>query len=152
MEREHIIDETCRIRTVTSAGKRPALAHQSGLDMNLRFPNPWQQILETVDGVTIDHPCEHVGEVSIGFDPVEFAGFDQRTDDCPAFAASIAACEQVVLAAKCHRADRALDRVRALSAKLLKNGKLKTYEGYPHGMLTTHPEVLNADILAFIRS
>lgn len=39
-----------------------------------------------------------------------------------------------------------------LSAKLLKNGTLKTYEGYPHGMLTTHPDVLNADILTFIKS
>ncbi|MFC5067388.1 alpha/beta fold hydrolase [Flaviflagellibacter deserti] len=38
-----------------------------------------------------------------------------------------------------------------LSAKLLKNGTLKSYEGYPHGMLTTHPDVLNADILAFIK-
>jgi non-heme chloroperoxidase len=39
-----------------------------------------------------------------------------------------------------------------LSAKLLKNGTLKTYEGYPHGMLTTHADVLNADLLAFIES
>ncbi|MGW5467662.1 alpha/beta fold hydrolase [Streptomyces chartreusis] len=39
-----------------------------------------------------------------------------------------------------------------LTVKLLKNGTLKTYEGYPHGMLSTHPEVLNPDILAFIRS
>ncbi|MFG1666220.1 alpha/beta fold hydrolase [Streptomyces sp. Y7] len=39
-----------------------------------------------------------------------------------------------------------------LTVKLLKNGTLKSYEGYPHGMLTTHPEVLNPDILAFIRS
>jgi non-heme chloroperoxidase len=38
-----------------------------------------------------------------------------------------------------------------LSAKLLKNGTLKTYEGYPHGMLTTHADVLNADLLAFIK-
>lgn len=36
------------------------------------------------------------------------------------------------------------------SAELLKNGRLKTYDGYSHGMLSTHPEVLNADILAFI--
>ncbi|MGW2785051.1 alpha/beta fold hydrolase [Streptomyces populi] len=39
-----------------------------------------------------------------------------------------------------------------LTVKLLKNGTLKSYEGYPHGMLSTHPEVLNPDILAFIRS
>jgi pimeloyl-ACP methyl ester carboxylesterase len=34
----------------------------------------------------------------------------------------------------------------------LKNGKLKTYTGYPHGMLTTHADVLNPDLLAFIQS
>ena len=38
-----------------------------------------------------------------------------------------------------------------LSAKLLKNATLKTYEGYPHGMLSTNADVLNADILAFIK-
>lgn len=32
-----------------------------------------------------------------------------------------------------------------LSAKLLPNGTLKTYEGYPHGMPTTHADVINAD-------
>ncbi|MFE2879034.1 alpha/beta fold hydrolase [Streptomyces roseus] len=39
-----------------------------------------------------------------------------------------------------------------LTVRLLKNGTLKSYEGYPHGMLSTHPEVLNPDILAFLRS
>jgi non-heme chloroperoxidase len=34
----------------------------------------------------------------------------------------------------------------------LKNGKLKAYAGYPHGMLTTHADVLNPDLLAFIQS
>jgi len=37
-----------------------------------------------------------------------------------------------------------------LSAKLLKNGTLKSYEGLSHGMCTTHPEVINPDLLAFI--
>ncbi|MBX3154746.1 MAG: alpha/beta hydrolase [Deltaproteobacteria bacterium] len=39
-----------------------------------------------------------------------------------------------------------------LSAKLLKHGTLKTYKGFPHGMCTTHAEVINADLLAFIKS
>ena len=39
-----------------------------------------------------------------------------------------------------------------LSAKLLRNGTLKTYPGFPHGMLTTHADVLNPDLLAFVRS
>ncbi len=34
---------------------------------------------------------------------------------------------------------------------LLKHGTLKTYEGLSHGMCTTHPDVINADLLAFIR-
>jgi non-heme chloroperoxidase len=38
-----------------------------------------------------------------------------------------------------------------LAAKLLKNGTLKTYHGLPHGMPTTHPDSINADLLAFIR-
>lgn len=38
-----------------------------------------------------------------------------------------------------------------LSAKLLKNGILKTYAGLPHGMCTTHADVVNRDLLAFIR-
>ncbi len=35
--------------------------------------------------------------------------------------------------------------------ELLANSTLKIYEGYPHGMLTTHADVLNADLLAFIK-
>jgi hypothetical protein len=38
------------------------------------------------------------------------------------------------------------------AVKLLKDGTLKTYPGFPHGMATTHADVINADILAFIRS
>jgi len=39
-----------------------------------------------------------------------------------------------------------------LSIKLLKNSTLKTYPGYSHGMATTHAEVINHDILAFINN
>ncbi|MET0807377.1 MAG: alpha/beta hydrolase [Pseudoxanthomonas sp.] len=44
------------------------------------------------------------------------------------------------------------DTTSRLAAKLLRNGVLKTYPGFPHGMATTHADVINADILAFIRS
>jgi len=39
-----------------------------------------------------------------------------------------------------------------LSIKLVKNGTLKVYQGFPHGLITTHPEVINPDLLAFIES
>lgn len=39
-----------------------------------------------------------------------------------------------------------------LSAKLLPNGTLKTYPGFPHGMPTTEADTINADLLAFLHS
>jgi non-heme chloroperoxidase len=39
-----------------------------------------------------------------------------------------------------------------LSAKLLKKGTLKVYEKFPHGMCTTNADVINPDLLAFIKS
>lgn len=43
-----------------------------------------------------------------------------------------------------------IDDSAKLAVKLLKNGALKVYPGYPHGMLTTHADVINPDLLAFI--
>ncbi|HEX6980388.1 MAG TPA: alpha/beta hydrolase [Alphaproteobacteria bacterium] len=49
--------------------------------------------------------------------------------------------DQVVpIAASAHKA-----------VKLLKNGTLKTYPGLSHGMFATHPDIINADLLAFMR-
>ena len=39
-----------------------------------------------------------------------------------------------------------------LAAKLLQNGTLKTYSGFPHGMPTTQADTINADLLAFLQS
>jgi non-heme chloroperoxidase len=39
-----------------------------------------------------------------------------------------------------------------LSSKLLRNATLKVYKGYPHGMCTTHADVINSDLLKFFRS
>jgi non-heme chloroperoxidase len=39
-----------------------------------------------------------------------------------------------------------------LAAKLVRNATLKVYPGLPHGMCTTHPDLVNPDLLAFIRS
>jgi non-heme chloroperoxidase len=39
-----------------------------------------------------------------------------------------------------------------LTAKLVRGATLKTYKGFPHGMHTTNPDTINADLLAFIQS
>jgi non-heme chloroperoxidase len=39
-----------------------------------------------------------------------------------------------------------------LTAKLLKNGTLKSYSGFPHGMPATQAETINADLLAFLEA
>jgi non-heme chloroperoxidase len=38
-----------------------------------------------------------------------------------------------------------------LSAKLLQNGTMKTYKGFPHGMPTTEADTINADLLVFLK-
>jgi non-heme chloroperoxidase len=43
-----------------------------------------------------------------------------------------------------------IDDAARLAIKLLKKGTLKVYQGYPHGMLTIHGDVINQDILAFV--
>jgi non-heme chloroperoxidase len=45
-----------------------------------------------------------------------------------------------------------IDDSARIGIKLLKKGTLKTYPGLPHGMATTHPDIVNADLLAFIES
>jgi len=37
-----------------------------------------------------------------------------------------------------------------LTVKLLKRGVLKTYKDLPHGLCQTHPDIVNADLLAFV--
>ena len=39
-----------------------------------------------------------------------------------------------------------------MQAKVLKHATLKIYPGFPHGMMTTNADVINADLLTFIRS
>jgi non-heme chloroperoxidase len=39
-----------------------------------------------------------------------------------------------------------------LQAKLLKHGTLKIYPGFSHGLMTTNADVINEELLAFIRS
>jgi len=38
-----------------------------------------------------------------------------------------------------------------ISAKIVKNAKLKVYPGFPHGMPKTHADQINADLLAFFK-
>ena len=39
-----------------------------------------------------------------------------------------------------------------LSSKLVNNAQLKVYKGRPYGMGTPHHDVINADLLAFVKS
>jgi hypothetical protein len=61
--------------------------------------------------MSVDHPREHGAKVSVGLDAVQLAGFDQRTEDRPAYSAAVAPGKEVVLAPERHGADRAFDRI-----------------------------------------
>src|SRR6185436_9405856 len=86
-----------------------------------------------------------MGGIKAHYDCIEAFSETDFTDDVKAIDAPVLVLhgedDQVVPIA-----DSAL-----LSIKLLKHGTLKTYPGYPHGMATTHAEVINKDVFAFIR-
>ncbi len=44
-----------------------------------------------------------------------------------------------------------IDDSGRLSAKLVKNGRLKVVAGAPHGLCTTHADVINEELLAFLQ-
>jgi len=79
--------------------------------MNLWFPVPRQQFVETIDGMPGHHPREHVAQVGVRFDAFKLAAFDKRAENGPTMAAAIAPGEEVILAAQCHWGDRSLDRI-----------------------------------------
>ena len=106
------------------ARKRPAAALLSALDRISGFPSPRQQFVEAVDRVSVDHAREHVMDIGVGFDVVELAGLNQRTEHGPTLAAAIATREEMILATECNRPDRAFNRVGIeLDATVMKEAR-----------------------------
>jgi hypothetical protein len=84
------------------------------------FPGPRHELGNAVGGEAVDHLLEHVLEIGVRFDAVQFARFDERADRCPTSAAAVGASEQMILAPEGDRTDRALDGVRVeLDAAIL---------------------------------
>ena len=76
---------------------------RSGLDDLASLPGPWQEFVETIDRMCVDHAREHVAQIGVRFDAVQLAGCDQRADHGPALAAAVAACEEMVFAPEGNR-------------------------------------------------
>lgn len=95
-----------------------------GLELGSRDVSPRQQVVDLAVGVAVDDPGEDIGEIAERFDIVEFAGFDQRGDDCPVFSTAVRACEERVLAVERDRTDRAFDGVAIdLDAAVVKEAR-----------------------------
>ena len=54
--------------------------------------------------------------------------------------------------ARRRRSGRPIGASAMRSSQLVRNAQLKVYKGLPHGMATTHHDVINADLLAFFRA
>jgi hypothetical protein len=63
--------------------------------MNLLFPGPRQQFVETVDRMSVDHAREHIAQVGIGFDAVEFAGLCRPPNYAERFWKQAAVCARL---------------------------------------------------------
>jgi len=69
----------------------------SGLDRLCGLPVPRQQLIESIDKMSIDHALEHIAQVGVGFDVIHFGSFDQRAERRPARSAIIRSGEQMIL-------------------------------------------------------
>ena len=59
----------------------------------------------------VDHALEHVVQIRVGFDIVQFGSFNERTERRPARSAVIRSSEQMILSTEGNGADRALDGI-----------------------------------------
>src|SRR5712671_1275322 len=81
----------------------------SALDSLRGLPIPRQQLVESIDQMSIDHALEHVAQVGVGLDAVHFASLDERAECRPSFSTEIRTREEMILAPECNRTDRPLD-------------------------------------------
>lgn len=79
--------------------------------MSGRSPVSGQEFVGAVDGMTVGHPRQDVGDPGLRFDVVQFRGGDQGADGGPPVGATVGAGEEMVLAPKRDRADDTLDRI-----------------------------------------
>src|SRR5262245_17622870 len=75
----------------------------STLDSLRGLPIPRQQLIESIDRVSIDHPLEYIAQVDVGLDAVHLARFDQRAECRPSGSANIRTCEEMILSSESNR-------------------------------------------------
>lgn len=100
-----------------------ALFSGHGPEFGSREVGPGQQVVDLAVRVAIDDPGEDIGEIAEGLDAVQFAGFDQRGDDCPVFGAAIGACKEGVLPMDCRAGDRCV-RERIITFTYVKDAEV----------------------------
>src|ERR1700722_4307098 len=76
-----------------------------------RLVSPGQEFVDAAVGMAVDDLTDNVSEIGVRIDAVEFAGLNQRCDDCPMLAAAIGAGEQRILSVQRDRSDAALHHV-----------------------------------------
>ena len=75
------------------------------------LPSPGGEFGEAAVRPAVDELAKHVGEVSLGVDAVQLAGFDQRGENGPVFGTQIVTGKQRILAIEGNRPDRTLDGI-----------------------------------------
>src|SRR6476620_6620480 len=62
---------------------------------------PRQELVDAAIGMAVDDLADHIDQVGVRIDAVEFAGLDQRSNDRPVFAAAVGTGEERVLPVQC---------------------------------------------------
>src|ERR1700722_1576768 len=72
---------------------------------------PRQELVDAAIRMAVDDLADHIDQVGVRIDAVEFAGLDQRSNDRPVFAAAVGTGEERVLPVQCDWADATFDDI-----------------------------------------
>src|SRR6476659_2352067 len=72
---------------------------------------PRQELVDAAIRMAVDDLADHIDQVGVRIDAVEFAGLDQRSNDLPVFAAAVGTGEERVLPVRCDWADATFDDI-----------------------------------------
>jgi hypothetical protein len=70
-----------------------------------------QELVDTAIGMAVCDAGDHVGQIGLLIDAVEFASLDERSDDGPMLAAAVRTREECILSIQCNRTNRSLDHI-----------------------------------------
>ena len=106
-------DDPRRLSHVSNYGRvrRVRAQHDPAADQCGTQAGRGKELVDAAIRMAVDDLADHIDQVGVRIDAVEFAGLDQRSNDRPVFAAAVGTGEERVLPVQCDWADTTFDDI-----------------------------------------